>query len=903
FVRRKGHIAATIDAGYTTGCKADLTPSADLLQQRSSTTNGQQTAKTKQIPSVPSTVTHHDLLPCVRHTGVISVISRVDIKQSVTYILDVKVVNRISSNSDSLSSHNSEIHRGADAEKLVAPFTKVAAIVDLIDINDNEPEPNKHVTHCFAYNNIESSIPLCTIPVGDADSGVNGQISFSIATEDGLSDTQEFKIDVNTGTIYKAKRNVKKLLEGDYSFVISIIDHGVPYLETAARIIVTIVAPANRTNNHAPIFIGNPEKLITISENAKVGTPISFIGATDADGDRVSMHIVSGNTEGNYAIEEGNLVIARDHLFSRNIVSNLTIMATDGIDSIYHNITVVVPKVVKAIPIRIFQHDTMLDRVSAVDEPIVANLTDDAVDVHYANFSIYSASSTYAMAAFTIDPCCGIVRLRKQLDYKMCKDCNLVIEITDTRFPRDYYRSFSKLNFQVLGSSTQPPSQVGPTMAPTKSDIKPISSTTSIASSDFETIPPTSIATPFPGIADTTTSYRITHASTSSLPSTFLDSNVLPVRSSTTPTPSLNKITTSSGNRSQAHVSKNVEKNTVTIDRPAHPTLSPSPPDIGRDSSSIEQLVTRPHVHRNHTHSTTAYWPTRPPPTAYHKSHPSIPDTEIATTPSPGLHRKRHSLFSFSGSSFIKYTTNTPEISKLTLQFRTCQSKFILMYSNSSHGSYILDAVGSNLRFRFAIPVLGSSGNFNGLIQLKSIMVNDGLWHELTLEKHGATYSLTVDKIFFSSTEAPIGKFAQSSFPNGIYHHYFGAETILVNEMGFIYDTVRENGLIGCMNDIRIGSVPLVVLEEVSLPGLGLTNIELGCNQNPTSMITCSPIMSFDVPPPPSAPGAKEPPIADSFDADISYSSYRSGTFGLLYFRDRLLIPWKIKEQTPKEQE
>lgn len=95
-------------------------------------------------------------------------------------------------------------------------------------------------------------------------------------------------------------------------------------------------------------------------------------------------------------------------------------------------------------------------------------------------------------------------------------------------------------------------------------------------------------------------------------------------------------------------------------------------------------------------------------------------------------------------------------------------------------------------------------GSGEGLVRVEHPQINDGLWHDVCVERRGNAAEVIVDKIHRTSGNAPGVHDILNLDGNDIY---FGAE-VRHHPAVFGYEDIRM-GFVGCMDDIRIDSVSL----------------------------------------------------------------------------------------------
>ncbi|XP_042896565.1 fat-like cadherin-related tumor suppressor homolog isoform X3 [Parasteatoda tepidariorum] len=156
---------------------------------------------------------------------------------------------------------------------------------------------------------------------------------------------------------------------------------------------------------------------------------------------------------------------------------------------------------------------------------------------------------------------------------------------------------------------------------------------------------------------------------------------------------------------------------------------------------------------------------------------------------------------SYNGKSYARYSLANPFERHLSIavSVRTVQATGNLMYAAGIRDYSILEIVNGYVQYRF------DCGSGEGLVRVEHPQVNDGLWHDVCVERRGNAAEVIVDKVHRSSGNAPGVHDILNLDGNDIY---FGAE-VRHHPAVFGYEDIRM-GFVGCMDDIRI--------DEVSLP-------------------------------------------------------------------------------------
>ncbi|KAE8591215.1 hypothetical protein XENTR_v10018345 [Xenopus tropicalis] len=201
-------------------------------------------------------------------------------------------------------------------------------LVNVNDINDNWPTFPKPYEGPFEITEGQPGPRVATFKADDKDSGLNGQVEYSIVGGDLLGD---FVISSVEGDL-----RVRKDYELDreniafYNITIMAKDRGNPPFSSTAVVEIRVLD----INDNDPILLNLPQN-ISISENTPVSTPITRILASDADTGRnalLTFNITAGNLENAFSINENTGIVYVNRQLDREKISEykLTITVKDN---------------------------------------------------------------------------------------------------------------------------------------------------------------------------------------------------------------------------------------------------------------------------------------------------------------------------------------------------------------------------------------------------------------------------------------------------------------------------------------------------------------------------------------------------------------------------------------------
>ncbi|XP_068961687.1 protocadherin-23 [Petaurus breviceps papuanus] len=202
---------------------------------------------------------------------------------------------------------------------LPALSTTQTLTIYVMDINDEVPEFKQHVYEATVAENQGPGQYVTKVEAVDRDSGVNSQLQFEIVPTaiSGL-----FKINSSTGEVVTAATFDRETQE---IFTLRVLakDQGVPPLSST----VTILCRVKDENDHAPKFIiPNPE--IQVPENQEPGVIYTILTMDMDTGNNgaVRYHIIGGNTEQYFTINETSGELSTTCSPDREHISNFTLI-------------------------------------------------------------------------------------------------------------------------------------------------------------------------------------------------------------------------------------------------------------------------------------------------------------------------------------------------------------------------------------------------------------------------------------------------------------------------------------------------------------------------------------------------------------------------------------------------
>uniref|UniRef100_A0A3P8RV15 FAT atypical cadherin 2 n=1 Tax=Amphiprion percula TaxID=161767 RepID=A0A3P8RV15_AMPPE len=176
-------------------------------------------------------------------------------------------------------------------------------IINVTDVNDNTPAFERADYSTEVSEDLTPGSLVMKVTATDQDGPINNLLRYSIVSGDLL---QQFSIHPRSGEI-----TVRTALDREetphYSLTVQAADEGSPPLSTAVHITITV----SDVNDNPPVFSQVNHSLL-LQEGESLGSSILQLVVTDKDtpknGPPFSFHIVSGNEDRRFHVDQGGLL-------------------------------------------------------------------------------------------------------------------------------------------------------------------------------------------------------------------------------------------------------------------------------------------------------------------------------------------------------------------------------------------------------------------------------------------------------------------------------------------------------------------------------------------------------------------------------------------------------------------
>ena len=316
----------------------------------------------------------------------------------------------------------------------------------VIDENDNSPVFTMNPYTASVAEQSDPGTQVITVQADDADSGVLGQVRYSI-TSGNIQDV--FIIDSINGTI-STNDDIDREMLDTYTLGVTATDVGGRSAQSTVEISITDI------NDNSPVFDPSSYSM-TVYENATVNSTLISVTATDADAagpnSDISYSIQSGNDDNLFGISStGEISIISELDFETATSHSLIVQAMDNGTPSRSSTAVVSVTVLDINDVAISLGN---DQVVSVTE--YATVSSRITQFRTSNVEQSDNISDFMLSGdqvenFMIDTATGVVTLAQSLDYEVTRSYALTVTVSDGIFS-----SSAQLTVNVLDENDNQP--------------------------------------------------------------------------------------------------------------------------------------------------------------------------------------------------------------------------------------------------------------------------------------------------------------------------------------------------------------------------------------------------------------------------------------------------------------
>lgn len=301
--------------------------------------------------------------------------------------------------------------------------------ISITDMNDNSPLCFPSSYSSIQREDVSIGTNIANVSCTDADSGVNGNLSYHIHSVNGNIGTASFTI-YSSGIITTSSRLD---YEGQIIHVIIVFvkDGGSPQRTTN----ITINVAVTDVNDHSPAFTLTTYT-VSVSETLSVGSVIIHLMATDMDTDDsiyFYLNITNGVFDLDYTTGQIKLKSPLDRETTDSYMLIVFALDTGTIDSSRSSsatVTITVLDENENPPLFYPRSYFISVSENAVIGTTLASLNATDTDNEEVIYTILSGN---AGSIFTLNTTTGVIELASALDYETATDHTLLVKADDTR--------------------------------------------------------------------------------------------------------------------------------------------------------------------------------------------------------------------------------------------------------------------------------------------------------------------------------------------------------------------------------------------------------------------------------------------------------------------------------------
>ena len=308
-------------------------------------------------------------------------------------------------------------------------------VINVLDENDNSPVINPVMQDIYVMKDFPVQSPITQVAADDPDSGIGGQVSFTLAQGHG---SDLFSITDGTGLL-TLKRSFTSSINGFYNLTVVVSDQGQPPLTSHAQVNIHIM---QRISDEDVQIMSNQGGIIKYSvlENSPPGYQIGQLTNSDGNSERQNsflFSIVDGTDVTKFDLTDTSGLLTNTETLDREDIPYywLTIQVVTRQSRQFHNNIQLLIKVddkndnhpIFSQPV----YDSKIPENTPADG-IVVNVSASDRDAGENASLIYSIITGNSEGHFKINSKTGLITTTNiPLDYEQKRIYQLVVKVTD----------------------------------------------------------------------------------------------------------------------------------------------------------------------------------------------------------------------------------------------------------------------------------------------------------------------------------------------------------------------------------------------------------------------------------------------------------------------------------------
>nr|XP_006112269.1 protocadherin Fat 3 isoform X6 [Pelodiscus sinensis] len=306
--------------------------------------------------------------------------------------------------------------------------------IKVLDVNDNKPVFEAASYEAVIMEGMPIGINLIQVKAIDADSGANGQVTYTLAAESELDKVMEtFTIDSNSGWISTLK-DLDHEKNPAFTFAVVASDLGEAFSLSSTTLVSVTVTDIN---DNAPVFEHGVYRG-SVKESDPPGEVVAVLSTWDEDTSevnrQVSYHITGGNPKGKFALglvqNEWKVYVKRPLDREEQDFYFLNITATDGLFVTQAAVEVIVTDVNDNSPVCDQFAYTALFPEDIPSNKVILKISAKDADIGSSGeirYSLFGPGNN----KFFLDPESGELKTLALLDREKIPVYNLIARATD----------------------------------------------------------------------------------------------------------------------------------------------------------------------------------------------------------------------------------------------------------------------------------------------------------------------------------------------------------------------------------------------------------------------------------------------------------------------------------------
>ncbi|XP_076447693.1 protocadherin Fat 4-like [Babylonia areolata] len=302
----------------------------------------------------------------------------------------------------------------------------------LTDSNDQTPVFTQNVYKVTVNENVPTGTQVVVVTAEDTDTGVDGTVTYTAVSGNGMS---LFAVNPGTGAVTTATATLDREVRRDYSLVVRASDGGTPPLTSTAHVFISL----NDLNDNAPVFTPQ-DFIVSVSEDAPVGTTVTTVTAADADSSASNNVFTYFLAHTDFAVDPSSGLMTTTKLLDRETKASyvLNVLAPDSGAPVLTGtatVTVIIEDVNDNKPVITGTYTPSVSEGASISTIVTTIVATDDDEGENARLT-YVIVSGNTDNDFVIADVNGIIQVQNSLDRERTPLYKLVVHVHDNGNPK-----------------------------------------------------------------------------------------------------------------------------------------------------------------------------------------------------------------------------------------------------------------------------------------------------------------------------------------------------------------------------------------------------------------------------------------------------------------------------------